>query len=93
MKNLITILVISLSFCLFAQEGWKDVTPAGTQPAFIGLDVVDSENVWVVGEGGIILNTTDGGNTWNEINSPVTYNLSHVDFVNADTVWLEVMVM
>jgi photosystem II stability/assembly factor-like uncharacterized protein len=85
MKILFTILMLFLSLCTFAQEGWNDVTPAGTQLGFFGLDVVDSENIWVVGEGGIILNTTDGGTTWSKINCPVTYNLTDVDFINADT--------
>ena len=85
MKLLVTILSLCLTYTALGQEGWNDVTPAGNYTGFLALDVVDSENIWVVGEGGIILNTTDGGNTWNEINSPVTYNLSHVEFVNADT--------
>jgi photosystem II stability/assembly factor-like uncharacterized protein len=85
MKLLTTIFLLSFLFCAFAQEGWQDVTPAGNYTGFVGLDVVDSENVWVVGEGGTILKTTDGGSTWNEINCPVTYNLNNVDFVNADT--------
>lgn len=85
MKILFTILILFLSLSAFAQEGWKDVTPAGNYTSFYGLDVVDSENIWVVGNGGMILKTTNGGSTWNEINSPVTYDLYHVDFVNSDT--------
>lgn len=85
MKLLVTILSLCLTYTTLGQEGWNDVTPAGNYTGFVGLDVVDSENVWVVGEGGIILKTTDGGSTWNEINCPVTYDLYDVDFVNADT--------
>jgi len=85
MKILFTTLLLSLSLNAFAQEGWNDVTPEGNYTGFLALDVVDSENIWVVGEGGIMLKTTDGGSTWNEINCPVTYSLTDVDFINADT--------
>ena len=72
----------------FAQEGWNDVSPAGTYSGLYGLYALDSENVWVVGDEGIILNTTDGGTTWSEISCPVTYPLYNVHFINADTGWV-----
>jgi photosystem II stability/assembly factor-like uncharacterized protein len=88
MKQLITTFLISFLFCAFAQEGWNDVTPAGTYPGLYGIYALDSDNVWVVGEEGTILNTSDGGATWNEITCPVTYSLYNVHFINADTGWV-----
>ena len=88
MKLLITALLVALSTNAFAQEGWNDVTPSGTYPGLHGIYALDLENVWVVGEEGTILNTTDGGSTWNEITCPVTYPLYNVHFINPDTGWV-----
>ena len=88
MKLLITVLLVALSTSAFAQEGWNDVTPAGTYPGLRGIYALDSDNVWVVGEEGKILNTTNSGTSWSEINCPVTYNLYNVHFINADTGWV-----
>jgi len=88
MKILTTTFLLSFLFCALAQEGWYDVTPSGTYPGLHGIYVLDSENIWVVGEEGTILKTTDGGSTWNEISCPVTYNLYNVHFINTDTGWV-----
>lgn len=88
MKILVTTFLLSLLICAFAQEGWNDVTPVGTYPGLYGIYAVDSENVWVVGDEGKILNTTDGGTIWSEISCPATYTLYNVDFINADTGWV-----
>ena len=88
MKILTTTFLLSFLFCALAQEGWNDVTPAGNYPGLHGIYALDSENLWVVGEEGTILNSTDGGSTWNEITCPVTYNLYNVHFINADTGWV-----
>jgi len=88
MKVLITTFLLSFSLVVFAQEGWNDVTPAGTYQGFYGIYALDSENVWVVGDEGIILNTTNGGSTWSEITCPVTYSLYNVHFINLDTGWV-----
>ena len=87
-KILTATFLVSFFFYAFAQEGWNDVTPSGTYPGLNGVYAVDSENVWVVGDEGTILNTTDGGITWSEINSPATYPLENVHFINADTGWV-----
>jgi photosystem II stability/assembly factor-like uncharacterized protein len=88
MKKLFTTFLLSLSVIAFAQDGWNDVTPAGTYPGLNGIYALNSENVWVVGDEGTILNTTNGGTTWSDVNCPVTYNLYNVHFINADTGWV-----
>ena len=87
MKLLFTTLLLSLSLIAFAQQGWNNITPAGTYPGLFGIYAVDSENIWVVGDEGTILNTTNGV-TWNSINCPETYTLYNVHFINADTGWV-----
>ncbi|MEJ2103544.1 MAG: YCF48-related protein, partial [Ignavibacteriaceae bacterium] len=88
MKLFTTIFLLSFLFCAFAQEGWNDVTPSNTYPGLLGVYAVDSDNVWVVGQEGTILNTTNNGSTWGEISCPVNYTLYNVDFINADTGWV-----
>jgi len=88
MKFLITVVFVALSSIAFAKEGWNDVTPSGTYPGLHGIYAVDSNNIWVVGEEGTILNSTDGGSTWSEITCPVTYSLYNVHFINLDTGWV-----
>jgi photosystem II stability/assembly factor-like uncharacterized protein len=80
--------LIFLSNSVYSQAGWNDVTPAGTYPGLLGVYALDSDNVWVVGQEGTILNTTNGGITWSEISCPVAYTLYNVHFINADTGWV-----
>ncbi len=88
MKFLITtILIIVYSSC-FAQNGWNDVTQSNTYPGLMGVYALDSDNVWVVGEEGTILNTINSGTTWSVVNCPEIYNLYNVHFINADTGWV-----
>ena len=46
---------------------------------------IDQNTGYVVGSGGLIMKTTDGGDNWEQQNSGVTVTLYDVDFINADT--------
>lgn len=48
----------------------------------------DARTGWAVGERGAILHTSDGGQTWQWQNGPVTATLQHVDFVSPQTGWI-----
>jgi len=85
MKLSATIFLLFLYMNTYAQQGWNDITPPGSYPGLFGVYAVNSDNVWVVGEEGTMLNTTDGGSNWSEMNCPVTYHLYNVHFINADT--------
>ena len=37
---------------------------AGTPATLLGVDFVDAERGWAVGDGGTILVTNDGGRSW-----------------------------
>jgi photosystem II stability/assembly factor-like uncharacterized protein len=43
---------------------------------------------WIVGDDGLILKTTNGGENWGEQNSHTTCNLKGVSAVDADTAWV-----
>jgi photosystem II stability/assembly factor-like uncharacterized protein len=49
---------------------------------------VDTQNGWVVGDGGTILHTKDGGKTWEKQKSPVPYYLMGVHFINSLKGWV-----
>jgi len=52
------------SFCHLAQAQWiKSVV--NTTEALRGLSVVNEKVIWASGTGGTVINTVDGGKTWN----------------------------
>jgi photosystem II stability/assembly factor-like uncharacterized protein len=65
------------------------VTPqsSGTTNDLRDVFFVDAKEGWVVGSGGIILHTSDGGGTWSPQNSATSGTLSGVFFIDADTGW------
>ena len=84
---LITILLAIISLNVLGQEGWTEQT----SPSSLGLSgvyAIDSLNVWAVGQEGLIIHTTDGGNTWDSIPSGTSDMLMTVEFINADTGWV-----
>ena len=56
---------------------------AGTQANLSGVWGSGRDDVFVVGDGGTILRTNDGGATWNTQFSPVTFNLHAISFADA----------
>lgn len=49
---------------------------------------VNAQRGWVVGNGGKILTTSDGGATWTNQTTGSAYNLQSVDFVDASYGWI-----
>jgi photosystem II stability/assembly factor-like uncharacterized protein len=56
-------------------------------PTLNGIHMLNSITGWAVGNGGLILKTTDGGSTWPAQTSGTTTNLRSVHFVDANTGW------
>src|SRR5690606_16168804 len=48
--------------------------------AFLDVDFSDRENGWAVGTNGLYTRTTDGGNTWSQLQSISAYWLHDVSF-------------
>jgi photosystem II stability/assembly factor-like uncharacterized protein len=55
---------------------------------FNSVYMIDSLNVYVVGDIGVIYNTTNGGFSWNLQNSGVADDLTKVRFCNSKTGWI-----
>ena len=55
---------------------------------FHGLDFVDQDRGWVVGDSGKILNTTDGGKSWSIQQSGTLVTLRAVSFPSPSKGWV-----
>ena len=62
---------------------WERQSPMPTGEGLNSVDMVSSTEGWAVGEGGVILHTTDGGVTWTQQNSGTTQQLNAVSFKDA----------
>ncbi|MCW8817027.1 MAG: YCF48-related protein [Ignavibacteriaceae bacterium] len=82
----ITILLIALFLIpIFAQSNWS-AQNSGTNSSLDAVYFVDENNGWVTGWGGIILHTTNGGQTWGLQNTPAT-SLICVFFTDLQNGW------
>jgi photosystem II stability/assembly factor-like uncharacterized protein len=70
------------------QYGYETETPTGDHLWYRGADFVDAEHGWVVGDGGLLLRTTDRGETWQELEAPAGTNLRAVDFLDPLEGWV-----
>ena len=77
MKLLIVLLVIFLSSALYGQGGWI-LQESGTTVNLRSISSYDGVNIIAVGEGGIILLSTNYGVRWTELPSPTHETLNGV---------------
>jgi photosystem II stability/assembly factor-like uncharacterized protein len=87
MKKLIIAITLALIFPIigYCQVNWISQN-SGTTSSLDGVYFVDENNGWIAGWGGIILHTTNGGNTWGLQNTPVT-SLSCIFFTDSQSGW------
>ena len=55
---------------------------------FRSLQFVSNEEGWIVGDDSIILHTVDGGKSWEQQESDVSYSLMKVQFIDSDCGWI-----
>ncbi len=67
-------------------HGWQPVQ-SGTTSALLDADFVDPNRGWAVGQDGVIIVTTDGGETWQAQDSGFGLTIRSVDFVDVQTGW------
>lgn len=78
-KKLLTFLIFFISFSFYAQ--WEPQT-SGTNANLNDVYCVTENLVFIVGSGGTLLKTTDGGTNWIPKTSGTTSDLRKVQFVN-----------
>jgi photosystem II stability/assembly factor-like uncharacterized protein len=86
-SKIFTILFAAIfSFPTLAQSNWS-AQNSGTNYLLNGVSFVDENNGWVSGWGGIMLHTTNGGQTWGLQNTQATYGLGCVFFTDLQNGW------
>ncbi|MDQ3022159.1 MAG: YCF48-related protein [Bacteroidota bacterium] len=73
MKNIlfITSIFILLNSNSYSQSGWYWQNPLPQGNDLVSVKFLNSKTGFTVGHYGIILKTTDGGNNWRQLNSPI----------------------
>jgi len=84
MKTIILSFIISVS--IFAQGTWVQQNSGTTKPLY-GVSFIDEAVGWAVGGDGIIINTTDAGESWNPQTSGIVDRLNAVTFTDANIGW------
>lgn len=88
MKKIFTLFLILSSFNLFAQTFTWTEQNSGTEDHLNDVFFVDNQTGWAVGGNGVILATTDGGQTWDAQTVGTTDGFRTVFFLDADTGWV-----
>jgi photosystem II stability/assembly factor-like uncharacterized protein len=83
--RVVILLVYILSVSTYAQ--WV-LQSSGTQLNLNSIFFIDSNTGWAVGDGGIILKTTNGGSNWITQSGGTTDNLYSVHFENSNVGWI-----
>lgn len=71
----------------FSNEKWN-VVNTNVTTSINAVDFYDDKNGLAVGSNDVILKTTDGGNTWNQISSATGYIFSSIQYINAQTIYM-----
>ena len=82
MTILIAVLITQSTFGQWSQQ----TTPAGGW--YEGIHFVNANIGWAVGWDGLIIKTTDGGQTWNTQTSGTPENLQEVYFIDQNNGWV-----
>lgn len=59
-----------------------------TSEYILSIDEPEEGNIWIIGNFGVIFNSSNGGETWEEQNSGVQDMLCDVDFVDGKNGWV-----
>ena len=62
--------------------------PSGTSLTLLGVRFVDSQNGYAVGQSGLVLKTSDGGDSWVDVSIATPYPATSVYLADPSTVWV-----
>ena len=79
----ISLLVFILSISVSAQWYWQNPIPGNTY-SINKIYFLDGDNGMVIGPGGLIYMTTNGGEAWLPVYTGVSETLIDLDFVNSN---------
>jgi photosystem II stability/assembly factor-like uncharacterized protein len=86
-------ILLVLVFMLLSCDSDSPVSPnkVGQLPGgntYTAIEFINAENGWVVGNGGLIYMTTNGGETWSKQDIATNDNLYKIDFVDEIHGWI-----
>ncbi|MBI3135455.1 MAG: gliding motility-associated C-terminal domain-containing protein [Bacteroidetes bacterium] len=87
-KKMLLAIALLVSVYGNSQFTWNTQNSGLTAEFIADIFFKDLSKGWAVGQGGVILNTTDGGATWVQQTSPVSVDLHSVCFSSATTGWI-----
>lgn len=82
MRRMVWLLLLSGAYAQTLQ-----VLNVPSKASLRGITVLDAKILWVSGDGGTVMRTTDGGTTWSNVNPP---NASDLDFRDVEAFNTEV---
>ena len=85
MKSLYFFLFLNFIFFSVSAQTWEWSNPKPCGNVMEGIYFTDPSTGYIVGTGGIIMKTYDGGDSWNILNSGTLYDLYDLSFPNANT--------
>ena len=85
MKSLYFFLFLNFIFFSISAQTWEWSNPKPCGNVMEGIYFTDPSTGYIVGTGGIIMKTYDGGDSWNILNSGTLYDLYDLSFPNANT--------
>lgn len=74
------------STCIYSQSDWMQQN-SGTSADLTDVFFINEDTGWVIGDGGTILCTKNGGETWEVQNSQSAYHFKGVHFSNSMNGW------
>ncbi len=82
MKRYVYVIIISFQIVSTAQSQWTQQN-SQVSALLIGIAFASPSNGWIVGEGGVMLHTTNKGETWSSYGSPSYTNLNKIAFADS----------
>lgn len=67
---------------------WVEIINGVTGDSFYGAELIDSNYVWAVGDGGVILHSSNGGSSWIQQTSNTFNTLLSISFINRNQGWV-----
>ena len=71
-----------------ASAGRWEIQDSGVENTLLDVTFVDDMHGWAIGERGVIISTTDGGNTWTRQSSGYELTLNGVEFTDESNGWV-----
>lgn len=87
-KNLVLVILVMLVSYAHPQEGWTKLHPTATLKNLIDAHFINDNEGWVVGVDGLIMHTTDAGETWETQHSNDDESFWSVFFIDDQEGWV-----